>query len=184
MQWPGRWHRGKAERDILSYYQRFESAIALVLTIVIALIILVALYRLSIGVVTGLLFGAADPLEHAVFQSIFGEIMTLLIALEFNHTLRYVVTKHQSIIQTKIVLLIALLAVARKFIILDMRETSADYLLALAAITLALGVTYRLMRSDADPTDRLGGNRRPAASGGERESGVHHPGKDEIDAKQ
>jgi uncharacterized membrane protein (DUF373 family) len=119
-----------------------------------------------------------------VFQSIFGEIMTLLIALEFNHTLRYVVTKHQSIIQTKIVLLIALLAVARKFIILDMRETSADYLVALAAITLALGVTYRLMRSDADPTDRSGGNRRPAASGGERESGVHHPGKDEIDAKQ
>jgi hypothetical protein len=35
MQWPERWHRGKAEWDILSYYQRFESAIALVLTIVI-----------------------------------------------------------------------------------------------------------------------------------------------------
>jgi len=184
MQWPARWHRGKAEWDILSCYQRFESAVVFVLTIVIALIVLVALYRLSIGVVTGLLFGAADPLEHAVFQSIFGEIMTLLIALEFNHTLRYVVTKHQSIIQTKIVLLIALLAVARKFIILDMRETSAEYLLALAAITLALGVTYRLMRSDADPTDRLGGNRRPTPSGGERESGVHHPGKDEIDAEQ
>jgi hypothetical protein len=28
----------------------------------------------------------------------------VLIAIEFNHTLRYVVTKHQSIIQTKIVL--------------------------------------------------------------------------------
>ena len=81
-------------------------------------------------------------------------------------------------------LLIALLAVARKFIILDMRETSAEYLLALAAITLALGVTYRLMRSDADPTDRSGCNRRPAASGGKRESGIHNPGKDEIDAKQ
>jgi uncharacterized membrane protein (DUF373 family) len=184
MHWPDRWHRGKAEWDILTYYQRFESAIAFVLTIVIALIILVALYRLSIEVLTGLLFGTADPLEHAVFQSIFGEIMTLLIALEFNHTLRYVVTKHQSIIQTKVVLLIALLAVARKFIILDIRETTADYLLALAAITLALGVTYRLMRSDADPTGRLGGNRRPAASGAERESGVHHAGKDEIDAKQ
>ncbi|HEX3944235.1 MAG TPA: phosphate-starvation-inducible PsiE family protein [Rhizomicrobium sp.] len=81
-------------------------------------------------------------------------------------------------------LLIALLAVARKFIILDMRETSAEYLLALAAITLALGVTYRLMRFGADPIDRLGGNRRATASGGERESGIHHPGKDEIDAEQ
>ena len=41
------------------------------------------------------------------------------IALEFNHTLQYAVKREQSIIQTKVVLLIALLAMARKFIILD-----------------------------------------------------------------
>jgi uncharacterized membrane protein (DUF373 family) len=146
-----RWNRSKTEWNLLTYYQRFESAVACVLTIVIALIVLVALYRLCVGVVAALLFRAVDPLEHAVFQSIFGEIMTLLIALEFNHTLRYIVTKHQSVIQTKVVLLIALLAVARKFIILDMHETSPGVLLGLAAITLALGVTYRLMREGNDP---------------------------------
>jgi uncharacterized membrane protein (DUF373 family) len=42
--------------------------------------------------------------------------------------------------------LIALLALARKFIVLDVRDVSAEYLLGLAAITLALGLTYRLMR--------------------------------------
>ena len=146
-----RWNRNKTEWDLVTYYQRFESAVACVLTIVIALIVLVALYRLCVGVVVALLFRAVDPLEHAVFQSIFGEIMTLLIALEFNHTLRYIVTKHQSVIQTKVVLLIALLAVARKFIILDMHETTPGVLLGLAAITLALGVTYRLMRDGNDP---------------------------------
>ena len=152
MQLSERWNRSKAQWNILTHYQRrFESAVAFVLTVVIALIVLVALYRLCVGVVTALLFGAVDPLEHTVFQSVFGEIMTLLIALEFNHTLRYVVTKHQSIIQTKIVLLIALLAVARKFIILDIRETSPGHLLGLSAITLALGVTYWLMRQRNDP---------------------------------
>jgi uncharacterized membrane protein (DUF373 family) len=107
--------------------------------------------------VTALLFGAFDPLEHALFQSVFGEIMTLLIALEFNHTLRYFVTKHQSVIQTKVVVLIALLALARKFIVLEIRETSPGYLLGLAAITLALGVTYWLMRDrdDRDDSDVL-----------------------------
>jgi len=74
-------------------------------------------------------------MEHAAFQSIFGEIMTLLIALEFNHALRYVVTKHQSIIQAKVVVLRALLAVARKFIILDIRDATTGYSLGLAAIT-------------------------------------------------
>jgi uncharacterized membrane protein (DUF373 family) len=72
--------------------------------------------------------------------------MTLLIALEFNHTLRHSADRQQGIIQTKVVVLIALLALARKFIILDVREVSAAYLLGLAAITLALGLTYRLMR--------------------------------------
>ena len=78
-------------------------------------------------------------------------VMTLLIALEFNHTLRYVVTKHQSIIQTKIVVLIALLAVARKFIILDIREATPGDMLGLASITLALGATYWLVRRGSDP---------------------------------
>jgi hypothetical protein len=85
MQLAERWNRSKAQWNILTHYQRFESAVAFVLTVVIALIVLVALYRLCIGVVTALLFGAVDPLEHTVFQSVFGQIMTLLIALEFNH---------------------------------------------------------------------------------------------------
>jgi uncharacterized membrane protein (DUF373 family) len=61
-----------------------------------------------------------------------------------------VVTREQSIIQTKVVLLIALLALARKFIILDLKETTPDQMLGLAAITLALGVTYWLMRDRDD----------------------------------
>jgi len=85
-----------------------------------------------------------------VFQGVFGEIMTLLIALEFNHTLRYAVTRNQSVIQTKVVLLIALLALSRKFIILDIHTTTPDALVGLAAITLALGATYWLMRDRND----------------------------------
>ncbi len=162
-----RWNRGKAQWHILTYYQRFESAVALVLTAVIALIVVVALYRLCVAVVTALLFGAVDPLDHAVFQALFGQIMTLLIALEFNHTLRYFVTRHQSVIQTKVVVLIALLALARKFIILDIRETTPGYLLGLAAITLTLGVTYWLM-NDSDDRDEL----RPLERSGEMHSSL------------
>jgi uncharacterized membrane protein (DUF373 family) len=100
--------------------------------------------------VAGLVVGALDPLDHNVFQTVFGEILTLLIALEFNHTLQYVVTREQSVIQTKVVLLIALLAMARKFIILDLGQVSAGQLLGLAAITLVLGATYWLLRERDD----------------------------------
>jgi uncharacterized membrane protein (DUF373 family) len=130
----------------LTFYQRFESAIALALTLIITIIILVALFHLTVEVIGGLVLGGVNPLEYKVFQAVFGEIMTVLIALEFNHTLLYVVTREQSIIQTRVVLLIALLAMARKFIILDLQETTLEELLGLAAVTLALGITYWLMR--------------------------------------
>ena len=146
----GRWRTVRGEWGALSFYQRFESVVALALTVLISVIVLVALFRLSASVLGGLLLGALDPLEPSVFQAVFGEILTLLIALEFNHTLKYAVAAHRSIIQTKVVLLIALLALARKFVILDTHETSADQLLGLAAITLVLGVTYWLLRERDD----------------------------------
>ena len=140
----------KANWPILSYYQRFESMVALALTLIIGGIILVALFRLIVAVIRGVVLGVLDPLEPVVFQAIFGEVLTLLIALEFNHTLQYVVTRQQSIIQTKVVLLIAILAIARKFIILDLHETSAEHLFALGVVTLVLGITYWLMRERDD----------------------------------
>jgi uncharacterized membrane protein (DUF373 family) len=72
--------------------------------------------------------------------------MTLLIALEFNHTLQYVVAREESIIQTKVVLLIALLALARKVIILNLETTGPGTVFGLAALTLALGMTYWFVR--------------------------------------
>ena len=150
---PFSWRQLRVEWRVLSYYQRFEGLVALVLTLVVALIIVVALFRLTYGVVTGLLLGVLNPLDHGIFQSVFGEILTLLIALEFNHTMQFVVNREQSIIQTKIVLLIALLAIARKFIVLDLASIDGAQLLGLAAITLAVAVAYWLMRERDDRVD-------------------------------
>ena len=141
---------------LLTYYQRFESIVALVLTLIVGLIIVVALFRLTCAVVLGLIWGALDPLNHEVFQAVFGEIMTLLIALEFNHTLQYVVTRQQSIIQSNVVLLIALLALARRIIILDLHTVTEGQLFGLAAAALALGVTYRLVKERQTTHDASG----------------------------
>src|SRR5712691_7379939 len=149
-----RWRLMTGRWPALTFYQRFESMVAFALTLVITLVILIALYRLIVGVFGGLVFGALNPLEYEVFQTIFGEIITLLIALEFNHTLLYVVTREQSVIQIRIVLLIALLSLARKFIILDLKETTSDELLGLAAVTLALGISYWLLCEREDRLQR------------------------------
>lgn len=116
----------------------------------IGAVILVALYRLLLSVVDTLVLRSLNPLQHEVFQAVFGEIMTLLIALEFNHTLKYVITRERGIIQGKIVILIALLALARKIIVADLTEITPAKTASLAALTLALGITYWLMRERDD----------------------------------
>jgi uncharacterized membrane protein (DUF373 family) len=131
-------------------YRRFEVFVAFVLTIVIGAIILVALVRLIVSVADTLVLRTLNPLDHTVFQRVFGEVMTLLIALEFNHTLRYVVSGERGIIHTKMVLLIALLALARKVIVMDLVDVDTAQTGALAALVLALGVSYWLMRERDD----------------------------------
>ena len=125
------------------------------------LVIVVALYRLTIGLVETLVLESLHPLEHTVFQRVFGQIMTLLIALEFNHTLRYVAADVRGMIQARIVIVIAILALARKAIILELSEVTPAQVAGLAGLTLALGVTYRLIR---DRDDRMVGRE---ARGGE-----------------
>jgi uncharacterized membrane protein (DUF373 family) len=139
--------------SIMSFYERFEHVVALLLTVLIAVVIVIALWRLINAVWFLLIIQALDPLDHEVFQEIFGHIMTLLIAMEFKHSILRVIARKERIIQVKTVLLIALLALARKFIILDLSALSASLLAALALSTLALGGVYWLLR---ERDDRLG----------------------------
>jgi len=139
--WPG-----------LSTYARFEQGVALVLTALIGLVIIAAVVNLTVRIVTLVLFGLLDPAEHGVFQAIFGMIFTVLIAIEFNHSILGVLERKESIVQVKTVVLIALLALARKFIILDATKTEPMTIISLAGAALALGAAYWFVR-DQDRKD-------------------------------
>jgi uncharacterized membrane protein (DUF373 family) len=134
------------EWKLMSIYEKFEQCVSLALVMLISLLIIFALYKLAIKVYVTIMVEAIDPTNPAVFQSVFGMIMTLLIAMEFKHSILKVVYRKDSIIQVKTVLLIAILAISRKLIILDTNATGAAELAALAATLLALGVVYWLMR--------------------------------------
>lgn len=132
--------------SLMSFYQRFEQVVAIILSLVIAAVVALALVQLLLRIVPLLLSGSIDPLEHEVFQTLFGMMMTLLIALEFKHSIIRVALRHESIVQVKTVVLISLIALSRKFVILDTKATGATTIAALAGATLVLGVVYWLLR--------------------------------------
>jgi uncharacterized membrane protein (DUF373 family) len=140
----------------LGLYERFEQVVALAIAGIVAIVIVVAVWNLCRDVALLLVGGLLDPLDHKVFQVVFGGIATVLIALEFKHSIVKVVAAREHIVQVKTVLLVALLALARKLIILDPRESSPGTVFALAALVVAVGVTYWLAR-DRDAPARAAG---------------------------
>ena len=143
---PRHWSAIRQHWRILTFYQRFETSLAYLLTFVIGAVIVIALGRLIVSVVNTLVLESLTPLEHSVFQQVFGEIMTLLIAMEFNHTLRYQISQEWGVIQARVVILIALLALARKVVILDVQDLAPAVVMSLGILAFSLGATYWLIR--------------------------------------
>ena len=141
-----RWRRWRG----LSLQARFEHAVILFLTGLIAVIVLFALWSLAVRVLAVVLQATAlDLLDPAAFQSLFGMIFTVIIALEFRRTLLLITERQQSIVHVRAVILIAMLAIVRKLIILDLGGGETVALFALAAAILALGGVYWLVRDRA-----------------------------------
>jgi uncharacterized membrane protein (DUF373 family) len=144
--WASARRRFSGEWAVMTFYERFEQIVALILANVIAVVIVISLFQLIRAVLILLAGEAFHLLDQAAFQGLFGIIMTLLIAMEFKHSILRVALRRDSIIQVKTVVLIALIAVSRKFVILDTATTEATKIAALAAALLALGGVYWVLR--------------------------------------
>ena len=131
----------------LSFYQKFEQAVVLVLVGLIAVVVIAAVWSLAVKILFGLvLSGRVDPTDPAVFQAVFGMIFTVIIALEFKRSLQIVTERRDTVVQVRAVILIAMLAIVRKLIILDIGPANTGELFGLAAAILALGAVYWLVR--------------------------------------
>ena len=139
----------RSQWRLMTVYERFEQVVAITLSGVIAVVIVISLIQLIRLVFTLLVMDALNPTDHKAFQMVFGAIMTLLIAMEFKHSIVRVALRRDSIIQVKTVILIGLIALSRKFVILD-PDVGPAKVAALAGATLALGLTYWLLRERDD----------------------------------
>jgi uncharacterized membrane protein (DUF373 family) len=132
--------------EALTLYQKFEQLCVIALTALIAVIAVFALWHLTLTVVRGVVNDTFDPTNYQVFQTVFGMIFTVIIALEFKASLTALGERQIGVVHVRAVLFIALLAVVRKLIIIDVEHTDAMHLLSLAAAILALGCVYWLVR--------------------------------------
>lgn len=106
----------------------------------------------------------------------FGAFMAVLIAIEIF--VNIIIYLRDDVIHVKIVVATALMAIARKVIILDYGKISPDYVWATAGVTLAMSIGYWLVvyygdRKDFESDKISRPNKRAAPSQDEQEAGRH-----------
>ena len=138
--------RTRERWSLLTLYQRFEDCVAIALAMTMVVIVAAALVHLLVDIIQLLRMDAFDPENQAVFHKVFGMVMTLLIALELKHTILGIAERKTHAVQVQTVILVALIAVARKFIILDVSASSPQKIASLALVTLALGAGLWFLR--------------------------------------
>jgi uncharacterized membrane protein (DUF373 family) len=86
-------------------------------------------------------------LEFGDIFTVFASFLAVLIAIEiFANITLYL---RDDVIHIRLVIATALMAIARKVIVLDFTTLEAEYVYGIAAVILALGITYYLVASKA-----------------------------------
>jgi len=124
---------------------KFERIIIFSLVIMMCLVLLLATIELGWIIIKDILTPPVFLLEIDELFEIFGLFMLVLIGIELLETIIKTYT-NQNVNHAKIVMSVAMIAIARKVIILDLEKYSGQSLMGIAAIILALSLGYYMIQ--------------------------------------
>ena len=124
--------------------ERFEHFITLVLLLFMMLAILVATIDMGRQVFAAIFSDPFLLVDVMEVSTIFGLVFMVLISLELLENIKTYLSKEQ--LHVEVVLLVAMIAIARKVILLDVKYMEAPVLYGIAAIILALAAGFFFLR--------------------------------------
>jgi uncharacterized membrane protein (DUF373 family) len=134
----------KKEWKALTSYERFEQIVSRIIMLFISVAIIYSLGLVAIELIRDFSLGVAF-MDSELLQDIFGSLLTVLILLEFNHSIASSLTRKSGILQARVVVLIAILVVARKVILLDFKTATLEHFAGISGMALSLGILYWLL---------------------------------------
>ena len=124
--------------------KKFEYIIVIALLGMMVLVVFLSTIELGVLLVEQLLSPPLLLLEIHELLKIFGFFLMILIGLELVETLKVYIS--EEIVHVEFVFLVAIIAVARKVIVLDIKNLDPLTLIGLASIILALSGGFYLLK--------------------------------------
>ena len=126
----------------------FEQIITTLLIIMLAVVVALSLVELGWLLIKDVFTPPLLFLEIDELLDIFGMFLLVLIGLELLETMK--VYLNEAVVRVEVVILVAMLAVGRKLVTLDLKHVTSGSLLGLAAIIVALAIAhYAFRRADS-----------------------------------
>lgn len=134
---------------MLEYINKFEKGVYYALMVMLAVVIFFGVIELFVILFGALFSDFSFRLGNYEILQIFGYFLLILIGVELLETIKAYLIKNE--IHVEIIVLIAIIAVARKIILLDPFIESGNILtsstmIALGVVVIALSASYYLIK--------------------------------------
>jgi uncharacterized membrane protein (DUF373 family) len=134
---------------MLESVNKFEKGIYYILMMLLAAVIFIGVIELIIIFIMALLTDLSYRLTNHEILQIFGYFLLILIGIELLETIKAYLIKNE--IHVEIIILVAVIAVARKIILLDpfvegAEALSSTVMMALGVVIISLAASYYLVK--------------------------------------
>ncbi len=129
---------------MLQYMRKFEMIIITSLMVMMAIVVLLAAIELAWLIVSDIITPPIAILRIDQLLEIFGLFLLVLIGIELLDTIKAYIIR--DVFHVEVVLIVAMIAIARKVIILDIKKVPSSTLVGLGIIIVTLSIGYYLVR--------------------------------------
>jgi uncharacterized membrane protein (DUF373 family) len=134
----------------MNYLDLFHKVIITVLTWLMGLVVLLATLELIYLIARDILTPPLFLLDLGELLDIFGYFLLILIGIELLETFR--IYLQEQAINVQVVFVVAMIAIARKVIILDVGEIQSLTLIGIGFIIASLSAGYYLVKKSQEET--------------------------------
>ncbi|MDZ7331134.1 MAG: phosphate-starvation-inducible PsiE family protein [candidate division KSB1 bacterium] len=135
---------------MMSLFKKIERIMILALIVMMTIVLFLSIIELGWILAIDIISEPLFILEIRELLDIFGLFLLVLIGIELLDSIRTYVA--ENVIHVEVVLVVAMIAIARKVIILDIDKYSSLTFIGIASLILALSVAYYLIKKTHKPT--------------------------------
>ena len=129
---------------MLDLLKKFEKMVTVTLVVLMTVVVLLATIELGWIIVQDIITPPVFLLEISELLDIFGLFLLVLIGVELLETIKAYLK--ENVVHFEVVLTVAMIAIARKVITLDVKELPSMTLVGIAAIIVALAAAKYFFR--------------------------------------